>query len=140
MGDAPPFVVDPEAQQIAEAYALDAQDFSRSALGIELAWEESSAKKVEEVLARLHDDLPHAGLPDSSVESYAKGFGSFLGELLRKLDGGEWGYATIDGTSMAALRLSDQSIVFPWARAYRRIKDGPEDNVAHYFATLRPAP
>jgi hypothetical protein len=48
------FAADPEIQQIAEAYALDARDFAERAFGITLDWSDASVEKVEVVLDKLY--------------------------------------------------------------------------------------
>jgi hypothetical protein len=83
------FQSDPRVTEIAEAYALDAVDLASRNFGVILDWSENSVQQVEEMLGRLHDEMAHAQPPPDVVQTFAKAFGSYVGEVLRRHHGGE---------------------------------------------------
>lgn len=132
------FSPDPKIQKIAEAYAKDAVDFSAKQFAIKLDWSDASIADVERALAKLNlsytDTIPKP--TDEQVMSFAKGFGSYVGEVFRRNHGGEWGMVTLGGNRFPALRTTSGTNFWPWARAFNRITKGPEDNIADYYNVL----
>lgn len=56
LAETPPdqsFSPDPKIQKIAEAYSLDAVDFSAKQFGIKLDWSDASIANVEKALAQM---------------------------------------------------------------------------------------
>lgn len=127
------FNADPKIAEIAAAYSLDAVDIAASNFGVKLDWSDSSVKKVEEILGRLHDDMARSNPPEEAVWTFAKAFGSYVGEVLRKHHGGEWGMVNLDGQKFPGIRQDGQRLCWPWGRVHNRIVKGPEDNVWHYY-------
>lgn len=123
------------------AYALDAADHAAQ-LGQELDFSEASLHDVEAVLGRLHGDLPRGigkmfkrGPDPAKIESIAKMYGGYIGEVMRFEWGeGEW-IVPEDGPFARALCLAygTDSVVSPPAKAFKRIVDGPQDNIWHYY-------
>src|SRR5262249_33482765 len=60
----------------------------RRNFGVKLDWSDSSVQKVEQMLGRLHDDMAQSNPPEEAVWTFAKAFGSYVGEVLRKHHGG----------------------------------------------------
>ena len=83
------FKSDPRVTEIAEAYAVDAVDLASRNFGVTLQWSEDSVCQVEEMLGRLHDKMAHAEPPPDAAQTFAKAFGSYVGEVLRRHHGGE---------------------------------------------------
>jgi len=73
---------------------------------------------------------------DEKVMSFAKVFGSYVGEVYRHNHGGDWGMVTVDGRRFPGLRTMSGTDFWPWMRAFNRIKEGPEDNIADYYKAL----
>src|SRR6516164_3042192 len=134
------FQPDLRVTQIAETYALDAIDLAASNFGIALDWSEASVRQVEEMLARLHDEMASAQPPDAAVWTFAKTFGSYLGEVLRRHHGGTWGMVSMGGQSFPGLRQTSGSLSWPWGKAHKRLVNGPADNVCHYYSMLVQGP
>jgi hypothetical protein len=91
------FLADPKVSKIAEAYAEDAIKFAATAFQTKLDWTDESVRLVEEILEKLRASMPIPKPPDDVIWNFAKGFGSYLGEVFRKNHGGEWGMVTQDG-------------------------------------------
>ncbi|MHB0971227.1 MAG: hypothetical protein ACYC7A_06150 [Thermoanaerobaculia bacterium] len=130
---------DPDARyrEIAEAYSLDAIDFARKAFRIQLDWSDHSVEKVEQVLSDLHRDLLSQQPTDEQVMQMAKMLGSYVGEVFRRNHGAEWGMVHLGEESFPGLRTEKGGATFwPWGRAFNRLKNGPEDNIWHYYQIL----
>jgi hypothetical protein len=126
-----------------EAYAVDAVDFAREHFHYELDYSVESIERVEQILARFHEELPtglgkalRRGPSDEQIEQQAKVWGGYLGEVIRRRWGGTWTIPA-DGPMANALCLDiDGTLISPPGKAYKRIIDGPEDNVSYYVAVL----
>lgn len=132
------FTADAKIQQVAEAYAEDAIELARDHFKRRLDWSDESARDVEAILADLHKQIPTANPTDEKVLQFAKAFGSYIGELFRKNHGAVWGVVTLGSDTFPGLRADRTGAEFwPWGKAYNRLKNGPEDNVWHYYCVLR---
>lgn len=135
------FQPDPQVAEVAAAYALDAVDLASRNFGVALDWSEASVRQVEYMLGRLHDEMASAQPTEKEVWLFAKVFGSYVGEVLRRHHGGEWGTISMGGQSFPGLRQTSGALCWPWGKAHDRLVNGPEDNVWHYYSVLvqRPA-
>jgi hypothetical protein len=133
------FVADPQIQQIAEAYALDAIDIAKNQFGLKLDRTDESIANVEAILALIHDSYVATNPKPSEemVMSYAKAFGSYTGEVYRLNHGAEWGMLTLNGRRFPAMKAKSGINFWPWGRALNRIVQGPENNLADYYKMLR---
>ncbi len=125
------FRADDGIRQIAEAYALDAVDAAKANFGIDLDWSIESIRDVETMFGQLHDHLDEKP-SDDALDMFAKAFGSYVGEVIRRKHGGEWGMLALQDEEFPGLSLG----IWPWSRAYKRIVNGPEDNIWHYYVLL----
>jgi hypothetical protein len=130
------FQADPQVVQVAEAFALDAVDLAARNFRITLDWSEASIQQVERMLGKLHDQMGSARPSEETVWVFAKSLGSYIGEVLRRRHGAAWGMVTLDGQSYPGLQLPGGGLVWPWAKAHKRMTNGPEDNVWHYYRIL----
>jgi hypothetical protein len=131
-----PFQPDPQVAEIAAAYALDAVDLAARNFSVTLDWSEFSVRQVEQMLGQLHDEMASAQPPEDAVWTFAKAFGSYLGEVLRRHHGGEWGMVSSGGQSFPGLQQTSGALCWPWGKARNRLVNGPEDNVWHYYGVL----
>jgi hypothetical protein len=132
------FVADLNIHKIAEAYALDAVDLAKSQFGIQLDWSDASIANVEKALVKMHASYI-ATTPRPTQEqmmSFAKGFGSYVGEVYRRNHGGEWGMVSLSGQKFPGLRTKAGTNFWPWGRVANRITDGDENNVFDYYQVL----
>lgn len=132
------FFPDPKIQKIAEAYSLVAVDFSAKQFGIKLDWSDASIANVEKVLAQMSSSYVSTSPKptDEQVMSFAKAYGSYVGEVYRRNHGGEWGMVTLAGGRFPGLRTTSGSSFWPWGRVFNRITKGTEDNIADYYVAL----
>ena len=64
-------------------------------------------------------------------------YGGYVGEMLRRSSGGEWyiDRSIVPGQATIGLRNGDQAI-WPPSKVGKRLVNGPEDNVWHYFQVV----
>jgi|SRR5579859_6506916 len=130
------FSEDVQIQTIAEAYALDAVDFARDNMKVTLDWTDQSIQAVESILDVFNRGLADANPPDEQVFGISKMWGSYIGEVYRKSHGATWGMITHGDQSFPGLRATSGTLFWPWGRVQNRIRNGPEDNVWHYYLDL----
>jgi len=132
------FEPDELIQQVATAYAENAIEFARDHFGLTLDWSDESVQHVETILAELHSQITVAKPSDETVFGVAKALGSYVGEVFRKNHGAVWGNVTLEAETIAGLRADRTGGVFwPWGKAYNRLKNGPQDNIWHYYCIIR---
>ena len=134
----PTFSADSKIAKIAEAYAKDAVVLAAGSFRTTLDWTDASIAKVEAILHDLRESMPTPKPPDEAIWNFAKGFGSYLGEVLRKNHGGEWGIIKDGANNYPGIRLGKdkETLVWPWARVHKRIVEGSQNNVWHYYKVL----
>lgn len=120
--------------EIAGAYALDAVD--HAARYGKLDFSDESVAVVERVLGLLSatEGLEKPG--DETVLLMCKMYGCYVGEVYRRNHGGIWGLCpSAPGNSPTPAMKAPRSgtICWPLARVHKRIKEGPEANVEHYY-------
>jgi hypothetical protein len=122
---------------LARQCALEAIRFARDKYRIHLDWSDDSVQEVETILADLHDDLMESFPSEEELWDTAAVFGSYVGEVYRKNHGATWGLVTLAGESFPGMRAHQSDTKFwPWMRALKRIENGPEDNIWHYYRAL----
>lgn len=132
------FSPDPNVEKVAAAYAQDAVDFSGKQLGIKLDWSDASIDNVELALSKMSAsyETTQPRPSDEKVMSFAKAFGSYIGEVYRRNHGATWGMVTMGGQKFPGLRTASGVNFWPWGRAFNRITKGGEENVRDYYAAL----
>ena len=63
--------------------------------------------------------------------------GAYLGEAIIATYGGQW-QQTADGLALAIESGSQRHILQPFHKVHKRLINGPEDSLHHYFATFLP--
>jgi hypothetical protein len=101
-----------------------------------LDWSESSIELVERMLDTMHRQIAVAKPDENTIWTFAKAFGSYIGEVYRKHHGAAWGIVQIGEDTFPGLRADKGVEFWPWARAYQRLVKGPENNVLHYYQGL----
>jgi hypothetical protein len=134
----PSFTPDVNVQKVADAYAQDAVDMAKKQFNITLDWSDASIANVEKILTMMHTSfITTTPRPtEEQAMSFAKGFGSYIGEVYRRNHGGEWGIVSLNGQKFPGLQTKSSVNFWPWGRALNRIMQGPENNVADYYRAL----
>jgi hypothetical protein len=125
------------------AYAEDAVDYA-SKLKKQLDYSGDSIKEIEEICTLLYNSIPRNFFTklfkknpgEETILQMSKMLGGYLGEVIIKHHGGNWDIEDFmnEGNTIV-LNIGDTKI-FPVARIYKRLKNGPEDNVHHYYQFL----
>ncbi|MCB1008327.1 MAG: hypothetical protein KDB94_05455 [Acidobacteria bacterium] len=136
----------PTMNDMMEAYALDAVDHAKQAMGVDLDFSPESVRKVESILATMFEARPKGflsrlfskGPSPELLDTFSKMYGAYVGEVLRRAGGGEWFVDTevAPGHRVIGLRKGDGRI-WPTAKVGKRLTNGSEDNVWHYFQIIR---
>ena len=134
----PSFTPDANVQKVAGAYAQDAVDMAKKQFNISLDWSDASIANVEKALAMMHSSFitTNPRPTEEQAMSFAKGYGSYIGEVYRRNHGGEWGIVDLNGQKFPGLQTKTGVNFWPWGRALNRIMQGPENNVADYYRAL----
>jgi Na+/phosphate symporter len=103
-----------------------------------------SLKNTEEIFTSLHKEVPKnflakiskRGLTEEQINLAALMLGAYVGEVIRRIHGGEWIREDVMGEKdVITLKLNGSSI-FPVGKAYKRIKNGSEDDICFYYKVL----
>lgn len=126
-----------------EAYSVDAVEFARKHFGYELDYSLESIRQLELMLDRFHNDLPKGlrgwfkrGLSEKQISTWAKVFGGYLGETMRRQLGGTWIIGNEEPFDRVVCLKVHTTTCAPPLRAYKRMMNGPEDNVYDYVMYL----
>lgn len=128
------------------AYAQDAEEFVRENFKVDLDYSEQSIEVVEAILGALHEQMPpelrtqcDEGSPPEVIDQFAKAFGGYLGEVMRRNWGGHWKDKSdaFPGELHYTLELATGGDCWPHYKAGKRIVNGAEDNVWNYFQYLK---
>jgi hypothetical protein len=112
-------------------FASEAATWVKKDRGIALDYSVDSIKIVEEELARISKDIDKTNPPHGTF-GLATGYGAYIGEVLRRRDGGSWAVDHPDGGSRSyPLTTKSNITVFPVAWCWKRLTVGEEDNVYH---------
>jgi hypothetical protein len=131
------FRADDNIAAIAAAYCLDCIDVARTNFQVNLDGSDASIELIEQMLGQLQDQLPAAGPSQEQIGAFAKMFGSYVGEVFRLKHGAEWGIVRLGEMEFPGMRSAANGLQFwPWERAYKRIVEGPENNIWHYYVAL----
>lgn len=129
----PEFTPDPKLQEVATHSAELCVRFIEQKFGRTADFSEEFVPEIENILGLLHATLPIEKPSEDAMEQFCSMFGSYLGETYRRNRGGEWGVS--DGHT-PTLSFGGGFKSFPWARVYKRLVNGEEDNVHHWYLEM----
>lgn len=127
------FTPQQELSKAAEAFAAECVQFMTSQFQITLDGSGESVAAIEHCIGVLHDQITDHPLAEEQLDFLSKIFGSYLGEIYRKHYGAQWGL--VDG-QQPSLQTTAGVIAFPWVKVYRRITQGPDENLVAWFESL----
>ena len=131
------FTADAKVRQVAEAYAADAVDFARNKFQLTLDGSDASVTHIETILGIMHDQMAESKPSDEQVFTFAKMFGSYVGEIFRRNHGATWGLVHLNDETFVGMKNHDvPGLFWPWGRAQKRLRNGAEDNMLHYYQWL----
>lgn len=128
-----------------------ALEFGKS-FSVNLDFSENSLKDVDEILEHYHKDLKGNPLKnavqnilkekptESQVWSMATIWGIYIGEVIRKNNPQrcEWVIEDVFGDrAVLHLKTYDNGHIFPIDKAYKRLRNGKEDDILCYYELIR---
>lgn len=129
-----------------EAMAATAEYAVRmaAAAGIKLDYSNASIEAVEQQLAGLHDQLQARRTDSTSnplpsereFQAMCYYFGTYIAEVLKRTYGGTWSNqsALHPGHDIPTFHVgANRMEIWPQMKVEKRLRNGPEDNVWHYF-------
>lgn len=127
------------------AYAMDAVDHARNAFERDLDYSHKSVEAVEAILDMIYRSrskglfarLFRRGPSYEVLWTFSKMYGGYVGEVLRRAGGGQWyiDEHTMPGQKTLGLRKGGH-LLWPPSKVEKRLTNGPEDNVWHYFQVV----
>ena len=132
----------PELQAEMQEFADGAVKIAADSYNVTLDYSEASVERVEGILDEMYKEMPKGAGRDEEVEqamgTAAVLFGAYIGEVMRRTWGGTWDRGPVDDAAdVIILRFHGQNMTFPPSKVYKRLSEGPEDNVWHYFQFAR---
>jgi hypothetical protein len=125
--------VRPVADEMA-ILAMQAVEAARDAYDTNLDFAPDSVEHVEGILARLHQEHTTRPFFPERLAGEANRWGAYVGEVARRVKGGEWQRDSAHvGAGAYPLVWADQDEIYPCAWCFRRLTNGPEDNVWDKF-------
>ena len=99
--------------------------------GIDLDYSLGSIKIIEEELGRISKEVDRAK-PQAGTLGLAIGYGAYIGEVLRRRDGGSWAVDhPVGGLRSYPLTTKSTNTIFPVGWCWKRLTNGEEENVYH---------
>jgi hypothetical protein len=107
--------------------------------GATLDYSPKSLEIVEAILGSSFEQLPpvtsRSRADEETTTLVASSMGAYVGEVMRRNLGGAWVYPSAIGDT-PGIRLPDGSQAFPISKAFKRLKNGREDDIVFYFRAL----
>jgi hypothetical protein len=131
--------------EMAAAHAEEAVLHAKTAWGFTLDYSLRSVELVEAILDKAHaaisagavDRFLRRGPSEDDVDAMAKIYGSYVGEVLRRVADSKWDIDlhTVPGETLICLRR-DTVIIYPSEKVRKRLTNGREDNLSFYVHIL----
>ena len=105
------------------------RELAKGVFGIELDYSADSILKLDKM---IQEGWPK---PPTMLDQVVLGFGSYLGEAIRHIHGGDWGFNPEQGLYFD---VGGRDIkIFPFAKVKKRFLNGDEDSLAYYYSFIR---
>jgi hypothetical protein len=111
---------------------------------VKLDYSEESIIEVEGILNSLHEERPKNFITkllkrkplERLAQTAALTLGAYLGEVIRRIHGGEWVREDFAGEKDVLMLKIGETSIFPNDKVYKRITNGAEDDVRFYYKVL----
>jgi len=120
------YIIDKILSDIVQDYADNAIIYAKER-GIILDFSQESINKLEDILQKDKNKF----FRKEEINIQTRMFGAFLGEVIRKNIGGTWMFSK----NLFILKF-DEFELFPFNRVYKRITEGEEFNIYHYYKVI----
>ena len=99
--------------------------------GVRLNYDEASFAQLDEMI-----EEGWGGEAPAMLDTTVLPFGSFVGESIRRLLGGEWGYDEDKGCHLTQVGGVGMTL-FPFDKVKKRFLNGDEDSLESYYAKIK---
>ena len=124
-------------ESMVRAYSQAAVEMARE-FKATLDYTENSVMEIEAILTQFAQDLASGKPPADEMDEMCKLWGCYLGEVVRRRFGGEWGIETYPGKEFATLTLNvGGNKLFPSMKIHRRLTEGENDNVWTFYKMVK---
>ena len=107
---------------------------ARREQGVALDYSPGSIERVESILSALHNRHTENPMPDRELSILSVRWGAYIGEVMKRVRPAKWRRdSEVSGAGAMPLIFDAGSEAYPRSWVYKRIVDGPEDNVAFKF-------
>jgi hypothetical protein len=117
-----------------QVVAKEAVRRAKSEHRIYLDFSPSSIERIEEMLGSIHDRHLDEPLNEKELSLQSIRWGAYIGEMMKQVKAGKWQRDSAKlgkGTMPVVFDSGDEA--FPCSWAYKRIADGPDDNIVFKF-------
>jgi len=105
------------------------QEYSKS-----MDYSPSSIEQVESILSILHEKHRAQPFSEDELTKEVNIWGAYIGEVAKRVRAGVWRQdSNVSGKDAMPLVHDNQNEIYPLAWVYKRITNGPEDNVWSKF-------
>jgi len=109
---------------------------ARKGQGVTLDYSPASIEEVEKLLGELHNGHVQTPIPEAEISRLSARWGAYIGEVMKRVRPAKWRRDS-EKIGLASMPLIfDDVEAFPCAWAYKRIVDGPDDNVVLKFKVV----
>jgi hypothetical protein len=123
-------------EEMMKHFAAEAAQWVKQDKGVEPNYSFDSIKLIEEQLAQLSKTVDKAN-PQRGMRGQAMAYGAYIGEVIRRKDGGSWSVDHSNGGEHSyPLTTKSNVVIFPVMWSWNRIINGEEDNVYHKALAL----
>jgi hypothetical protein len=113
--------------------ASDAIKTSKEEFGIELDFSSESISLIDTIISKFLDIYNDQALEDKAVFTICNIYGAYIGEVFRKLAGGQWQY-NLQDEEAPSIMLMYQDKTFAFAGiCYERLVNDNTVSVERYF-------
>jgi hypothetical protein len=117
--------------------AKQAAERAKKELKIDLDFSPVSIDRIEEILSEIHKRHVNTPLNEEEISILALRWGAYIGEVLKRVRSGKWQRDSERmGPGTTPVVFGPGNEAFPRSWAYKRIVDGPEDNIVFKFRVL----
>jgi len=107
---------------------------AKNEFDIKFDFSRESVDRVEEILGKIHDTHLEIPLSDDEISRLALRWGAYIGEVMKHVRQGKWQRdSKLAGPGTMPVVFGPGNEAFPRSWAFKRIADGPEDNVVFKF-------
>lgn len=107
---------------------------ARKERGLKLDYSAASIEQVERVLSELHVQHAQTSIASREFSMLSLSWGAYIGEVMKRVQPGRWQRDSEKaGAGSMPLVFDSSNEAFPCSWAYKRIADGPDDNILFKF-------